>query len=147
MRVKNETWWQLLERIENAIRREPENYCQARFVINPEQTAVRKDVGLPTNSRCGTAYCIAGWGGQLMEDHYSSFIRGLEKITSTFDMMELTSGGALYQYFEFEDGESVKLFPGTREYAQAGIIHLRKFMTKWEKVLKSNHVTYENRAN
>ena len=127
------SWWDLCEQVEQRLRDEPQNYCQGRYVV---EKAYRRAMGLPTEGRnCGTAYCIEGWMGAICRVPHVEVGRALSGVVGLDAKYNLTAGGALFNYFNGTRGPV-----GTREYAEAGIKHLRKFMLANEDKLRTNLV-------
>lgn len=136
-RTKAKTAWELLERVIQHIKEEPQRYYQDWWCYRD----TRKLASLNLSPPCGTAACRAGWIVALHDGPTAAPLRHAGRWPSpvesraneilgldSWDTSALFAGGMI-------DGT-----PGTRAYVREGVRGLREFMKEYKAHLKARQL-------
>lgn len=145
------TAYDLLGRVRDVILEEPKRYDQGIWAAN--LTDYDEVYGLNnTFPACGTIACVAGWTSVLVDG--PGYYRGAQVEWRAKTLLGLADWQTVELFgFDLFNGllnewytENGKAWPvqGTREYAEAGAEHIRRFMAKYEFQLRLKLVPTRN---
>ncbi len=135
--------YDLLEDVCKAILEEPRRYNQGEWLKRYYLGQV--NTGLYNLPDCGTVACVAGWTAVLAQGRSAAAVewQAQQILGLNPDQCEeLFSGGAVQELWMHETNRSIYMMPrpGTAEYAEFGVRHIRAFMAKYEAQLKAKLV-------